>query len=402
MGIGVYFLAYAMVSLTFSVAIFLRLGLGTTVMQSLHIPLYDAQYYIMPSIGAFVLLFTLGERHVEPWSKKQKLLVAVLGIAFTYAVSFAMIGIDNLLSTPLAFILFPAISALLAYSHHRAQKPKSLSVPKKKIMGALIIILFAPYVAALLGANSTLSRVNGMPGDMEKARFVSSYILNTTIWAGQSGIIGTYYSLHRCSSDHLQFSILGVGKCGEMAYAARALFDDLDIESRIVNLPGEDHTFVEAKLNGIWMVVDPGTSSVITREEMAKRRLDDPGGLSCVIAETDQGYVDLTTDYLPMNTDRITIRVTSHCAPVNHARIVFTHTFNGLEQSLRPFYSDLNGTVEFNLGPMDYRTTYGAESYYRISVNGWRAKPTVTSSGSGEHVSLRIEVPDIVASLLFP
>jgi hypothetical protein len=197
--------------------------------------------------------------------------------------------------------------------------------------------------------------------------------------------------------DFAKFLMVGVGSCGEMARAAKTLFDNLGLESRLVSFPGEDHMFVEVKLDGTWLVIDPGYRlNLITREARGSKRLEDIGGLSYVVAYTDQGLIELTPYYVA--TDRIVIRVTDNGEPIANARVVLSHTFMGNKMSLPEFHSNVNGTVELNLGPLTYNNSEiePVEPYYWIYINDQNTKLKVNSTGSGKSIYIEVEMADIL------
>ncbi|MEM3458419.1 MAG: transglutaminase-like domain-containing protein [Candidatus Bathyarchaeia archaeon] len=333
----------------------------------------------------------------------------VLGCAILFSVFmmllirvyYVMLTIGYDFATSLPYVYLPLVSIPVACLYFYFRKPDDFSLSKKKasMISALMLIvtLLAPYVMTYIGISVTLSNARGIRSDIERVKFVSSYVLNSTIWAGgPDGIEGWYVYLHRCSSNFLQFLMLGVGNCGEMAYAAKTLLDNLGIESRIVHLSGEDHMFVEIKFNGTWMVVDPGYSyNLVTREERASKRLAEMGGLSYVVAETGQGLIELTTYYV--TTDKITIRVTEHGEPVINARIIFKHMFHGTEFSLPEFHSGPDGMLTLNLGPSTYNNTgiEPAEPYYRVYVNDRDSNFIVNSTGTGRSFFIEIDLANI-------
>jgi len=401
-----YLEVYFIFSLVFCLTIFLRL-VYTVNVGLIHIVFYDIYYGFMPSIGISILILILLNRQAQKTHKMKKLGVsdhAALFVVFVILIVCVYYGMPNIgygFATSLPYICFPLVSIPVAYLYFHLRKPDDFSLSKKKasIISAimLIITLLAPYVITYTSVSVTLSNAKSIQSDTEKVKFVSSYVLNTTIWAGgPNGIEGWYVYLHRCSSNFLHFLTLGVGNCGEMAYAAKTLFDNLGIESRIVRLPGEDHMFVEIKLNSTWMVADPGYSyNLVTREERASKRLAEMGGLSYVVAETDQGLIELTTYYV--TTDKITIRVADHGEPVINARIVLKHTFHGTEFSLPEFHSGPDGMFTLNLGPLTYNNTRiePAEPYYRVYINDRNSDVVINSTGTSRSFFIEIDLANL-------
>jgi len=282
----------------------------------------------------------------------------------------------------------------MTYLYFNFKKSEYKLLSRKMTAFTLTVVILMPYIATFSGFSLALSAAQSAQSDTDKVEFVSDYVRNVTIsfW-GLKGVEKNYVILHRVSSDFLKFLLVGAGSCGEMAYATKAFFDNLDIESRLVILPGEDHMFVEVKLNGTWLVVDPGYRlNLVTREERGSRRLEELGGLSYAVARTGQGLIELTQYYV--TTDRIVIRVTENGEPVANARIVLRHTFMGNKMSLPEFHSDVNGTIEMNLGPLTYNNSRiePAEPYYWIYVNGQNTEFKVNSMGSGRFVYIEIDL----------
>lgn len=387
-----YLFAYLMISLLFSLVIYMRLAFASN-MKFLNIVLYDVYYYVMPSIAILILLVLLKKGNSRKQSERQFPSVITWTFLMT-TVSLVFFVIDVCFNTPLSYMIFPLIAVPTTCLYINSKKFEGKLLSRKIAAFALTTTVLMPYVATFLGLTSALSVARAAQSNTEKVEFVSDYVrtITTSFW-GLRGIEGRYIIFHRASSDFLKFLIVGAGSCGEMAHATKAFFDNLNLESRIVIFPGEDHMFVEVKLNGTWLVVDPGYGlTLVTREERGSRRLERLGGLSYVVAYTDQGLIELTPYYV--TTDRIVIRVTENGEPIANARIVLKHTFMGKKISLPKLHSDVNGTVEFNLGPLAYNNSKiePAEPYYWIYVNGQNTELKVSSSGSGQSIYVEADL----------
>jgi len=397
--IRLYLFAYLVISLLFSLIVFVRLAFVSNT-KFLNIALYDVYYYVMPSIAIFILWVFLKKANSEKQSERQFPSVIAWTLLIT-AVSLVLFVIDFCFNTPLSYIIFPLIPVPMTCLYFNSKKLESKLLSRKIAAFTLTITIFMPYVAAFSGLNSALSVARAEQSNTERVEFVSEYVrIATTSFWGLGVIEGRYVSFHRASSDFLKFLMVGAGSCGEMAHATKAFFDNLDLESRIVILPGEDHMFVEVKLNGTWLVVDPGYGfNLVTREERGSRRLEELGGLSYVVAHTGQGLIELTHHYV--TTDRIVIRVTENCESIANARIVLKHIFMGNKLSLPEFHSDVNGTVELNLGLLTYNNSKiePAEPYYWIYVNDQNTKLQVSSTGSGKSVYIEVDLADILSEL---
>jgi hypothetical protein len=280
----------------------------------------------------------------------------------------------------------------MTYLYFNSKKSEEKKLLSRKIAAfTLTIIVLMPYTVAFSSFNLALSHARATQDDTDRVELVSDYvrIVATSFW-GLSGIERKYITLHRASTDFWKFLMVGVGSCGEMAHAVKILFDNLNLESRLVSFPGEDHMFVEVKLNGTWLVVDPGYQL-----NLGSRRLEKLGGLSYVVAYTDQGLIELTQYYV--TTDRIVIRVTDNGEPIVNAKIVLSHTFMGNKMALPDFYSNSNGTIELNLGPLTYNNSEvePVEPYYWIYVNDKNTKLKANSIGSGKIVYLEVDLVDV-------
>jgi len=391
-----YLLAYLVISLLFSFIVLMRLVFASN-MKFLNIVLYDVYYYVMPSIAILTLLLLLRKHEAEKRSEWQNFPSVIAWIVSITAISLVLFVIDSGFNTPLSYVIFPVIPVPMTCLYFNSKKSEGKLLSRKMAAFTLTIVILMPYAMAFLGFNSALSVARAAQSNTDRVKFVSEYVrvVTTSFW-GLGGIEGKYVSFHRASSDFLKFLMVGVGSCGEMAHATKALFDHLDLESRLVSFPGEDHMFVEVKLNGTWLVVDPGYRlNLVTREERGSRRLAELGGLSYVVAYTRQGLIELTHFYV--TTDRIVIRVTVNGEPIANAKIVLRHIFMGNEMALPEFHSDANGTIELNLGPLTYNNSKiePAEPYYRIYVNDQDTKLKVNSTGSGKSVYIEVDLADI-------
>jgi hypothetical protein len=202
-----------------------------------------------------------------------------------------------------------------------------------------------------------------------------------------------YVSFHRAEGDYLKYLILGVGACGEMAKATKSALGFLGLESRLVDFPGEDHMFVEVRINATWLVVDPGYRlNLLTREERGNLRLQELGGLSYAFAHTENGFIELTSEYTM--TDSVLVRVTRHGEPLSNARVILQHKFMGSIRKLPPFHTNTNGTVTFHLGPMMYDEASIEPVGYWIYVDEIDTGHNVTSSGTGDLHCIEIDLED--------
>jgi len=393
-----YLLAYLVVSLLFSLTVFVRLVFALN-MEFLNIILYDVYYYVMPSIAILILLALLRKPESKKLAKWESYVFVMASTFFIAVVSWCLLHIDYIFNTPLSYTVFLLIPVSMTCLYFKGKVSEDRLLSKKIAAFSLAFVILMPYTVVFLGVNSNLSVVRAAQSETERIEFVSDYVcaVTTSFWE-LKGFEKQYFILHRASSDFLKFLLVGVGSCGEMAHATKALFDNLDLESRVVSFAGEDHMFVEVKLNGTWAVVDPGYQlNLVTREERGSRRLKELGGLSYVVAYTSHGLIELTQYYV--KTDRIVIRVMDDGEPIANARIVLRHTFMGNEISLPEFRSDANGTIELNLGPMAYNNSKiePAEPYYWIYVNDQNTKVKVESTGSGKFIYIQVDLAVVLS-----
>ncbi|RLF46747.1 MAG: hypothetical protein DRN20_06830, partial [Thermoplasmata archaeon] len=206
------------------------------------------------------------------------------------------------------------------------------------VVFVIVFSFIAPYVSACLGFAYITSTIGETENLWEKATHVSEYVRSITISLWKfDGWKRRYVTWHRADSDFQKYLVVGAGACGEMAYATKMFLDHLHIGSHVASFPGEDHAFVEVRLDNTWLVLDPGYQlNLITREERGQKRLEEMGGLSYVVAYIDQDTVEITQKYVP--TDKIVIKITDNGMPVADAKIVLSHIFMGETKSLPAFY----------------------------------------------------------------
>ncbi|MFA7707861.1 MAG: transglutaminase domain-containing protein [Candidatus Pacearchaeota archaeon] len=93
------------------------------------------------------------------------------------------------------------------------------------------------------------------------------------------------------------------GACGESALLFKAMMDDLNISTRLIKNPGDDHTWTEVNLNGSWIITDPSQGKFnLTIQDM-----NWGFNRSYVYADYSNGTkIDLTNKYNP--TGNLTIK----------------------------------------------------------------------------------------------
>ena len=346
-------------------------------------------YYILPATAFFWLY-----RFLPPWKDPRRWhvlkaysLAIVAGFCYLLIIFPPIFGLPSIVFSYLIFVpdyLFfwiPVLLMLLVY----AKKAIKTVWSKKTMASVFIVAVLMPNLTALACFNSELSAASSIAGDSARVSRISQRVFDTMLTTG----------FLRAQNDFWKFLMVGTGQCGEMSTATVSYLSKLSTEARKVGLPGENHEFVEVKLNGSWWVVDPGyyRGEIITRLERANRRINDVGAISYVVAYVDSSFVELTQEYVP--TDTIIIRVRCAGESLAGAQIILKHLFMSAEWSLPPLYSDGNGTVVLHLGALNYNDDAKQyESYYRICINGKDTGFRATSTGSGQVHAIEIELAD--------
>lgn len=273
------------------------------------------------------------------------------------------------------FLCSPVFAMAILYAKQKDVGKGFLKTRNSFLLVSLLIIMLLPHLMAYVCINILLNRVASMSNEQEKAFFISRRVMNMTAfgWVPEAG------------TDFWKFVLSGAGSCGEMAVVGTRLMNDAGLVARVVAFPGEDHAFIEVKINGEWLVADPGyySGNIMTRLERASKRISEFGAISYVIAPADSSFIELTQEYVP--TDTVIIRVTLGGEPLANAQVVLKHRFMSKEFSLPTFYTDMNGTVTLHLGAMDYNDKAKEyEPYYRIFVEGKDTGFRATSTGTGQ------------------
>jgi len=257
------------------------------------------------------------------------------------------------------------------------------------LVSCITIAILLPNVTTYLSINNLLNQAASISNNWEKASFISGHVIGMTAygWSPRAGM------------DYWKFLLTGAGLCGEMAMAGTNLMNAAGLEARRIVFPGEDHSFIEVNIDGDWLIADPGDygSKLVTRTEMTTRRVGTIGSVSYVAAYTEDSFIELTEQYV--NIDTIVIRITRNGKPLACAQVVLKHRFEDRTVQLpcddRAFHTDINGTVMLRLGKPYYVNKYkGSEEYYWIYVNGQNTNHNVTSTGSGQIQLVEIDLND--------
>jgi len=369
---------YVCLSLALSLFILLRLQVSLFYVKLVNVALYLLTYYVLPAAAFFWFSRFLPLWKGARWRQIFKAYSVAIVAWFFYLLMILppVYGLPSLVPD-YAFFWIPVPLMVLIYA-----KKATKTVWSRKAMAAVVIVaVLMPNLAAFAGLNGELYAASSIAGESGRVSYISQHIRDAEL---------TTWFL-RAQNDFWKFLMAGAGQCGEMSTATVSYLDRLGIEARKVGLPGENHEFVEVKLNGSWWVVDPGYfgGDILSRQERASKRIEDVGAISYVVAYVDSSFVELTQEYVP--TDAIIIRVLREGEPFAGAQMVLTHKFQGNDWSLPPLYTDGNGTVALHLGALNYNSRAGkAESFYRIYINGQSTGQNVTSTGTG--ILQRVEI----------
>jgi len=388
---------YAVSAVLLSVFIFLRLQvLPTTWVKYANIALYFLNYHIIAFLALAWLLSPL-------FSLKQKNLIKQFLLSLSFAamlvLSYLLLMIVSLFGIVPEYmsLSIPIVLVFLVYLvQHKPQKRPSKKIVAPILAGALAFILLIPHVTAFACYNSILFQASTVSNKDDRATFISKIVYDTT--AFDCPFLKEYL---RANRDLQKYLLVGVGACGEMAMVTTIYLKNLGFEARKAGFPGEDHSFIEVKIDDEWRVLDPGyfPSTLLTRSERAADRVNRVGTISYVAAYTESSFIELTPQYV--DTDIITISITNNGEPLADASIILVHTLrydsNAYNVQLPgegfSFYTDANGTVTVHLGKLTYVAPFEkTDPYYWIYVNGQNTGHNVTSTGTGKAQLVEIDL----------
>jgi hypothetical protein len=373
--------AYLCCSVLLSLSILVRLLFTTgIILKVFNIAMYLALFFIIPIIAVLWL-------SKETWRRKLSAKWLFLSLYVFYAIFLAVAFVAPFIPEYLLlWFPVPLMVALYAKWNGSAKglfKRRSIVF----LVSGLVIAVLLPNAAAFVGVDSLMNQTGSMGSEAMKASFLSERVRDMTAFG----------YLPRAETDYWKFLLSGAGQCGEMAVTGVALMKAAGLVARTVVIPGEDHEVIEVWVDGNWLVAAPGDSGglLITRAEMAAKRVEGVGSLSYVVAQTETGFIELTQQY--EGTDTITIVVTRNGEPLADAQVVLKHRFGSLTTQLpcdgREFHTDVNGAVTLHLGKMCYINEFkGSEEYYWIYVNGQNTGHNVTSTGTGQIQSSEIDL----------
>jgi hypothetical protein len=150
------------------------------------------------------------------------------------------------------------------------------------LLALLTIATLLPHLIAYVCVNNFLKQVASWSTEYGKASFISQPVRDMTAFG----------CIPRAGTDFWEFILSGAGSCGEMAMVGTKFMNDAGLVARVISFPGEDHSFIEVKINDEWLVADPGyyAGNIITRSERAGRRISEFGAISYAVALADSSF----------------------------------------------------------------------------------------------------------------
>jgi len=242
----------------------------------------------------------------------------------------------------------------------------------------LAMLIFSSFMVGFFGYEDAIGTTTYLNSIEQKVDFANNY--------AHFHIFPTYQlqdpvTSYRFERNLIGFYNLGFGSCFEMALIEHLLLNQSGVESRIVLIVGEDHTIVEVKINGTWMISDPGLQNIlIPREEFTKKRLNQIGGISLVYVVDTDPPIFITDQYVP--TDLVTIKITKNSLPYSNCTVTLMHYFNYSNFETPKIHPNSEGIIKIKLGDMRNYIIGGVEPFYWVCIDGNKTEYQVTSNGT--------------------
>jgi hypothetical protein len=294
-------------------------------------------------------------------------------------------------SIPLSLLIIAHYKLSLTKRNYRKKAAAILTIIS-------IVLLALPYIAANQGYSAFIDSAkssDNQPGYISQ----SAMQLTGNIYLFQNLVRGNFMS----HDDLTKFLISGAGECGETAMFEQDIFKKLGFEIMEVSFPGEDHAFVEVKINSTWQVIDPGyCMTLVSRSYRASARINETGTISYVTGNEDGKFVELTQEYVP--TDTITVRVTHGSTPIVDASVTLIHQLRygataypvAVPGDAFSFHTGSNGTIVIHLGRIEegsYSTQFSkTDPFFQIYVNGQSTNYKVNSTGTGLNTFILVDL----------
>ena len=380
-------LLYLLASLLLSVSIFLRLQAPPSVwVKYVNIGLFILNYLGGSAVALYYLLTTLTLPKYRSMPKQFSAIFKLIGL-------FAVVSAILMAICPLGILpeyislVIPILLAYFTYLAMLKHDGKFLKTQLPSFIGLILAIsILLPNITVFACQNSVLSQATNINIPSERIEFIASFVRNAST-----------YNIYRSNIDFWKYLLVGTGACLETAIATKTLLNEAGFEAREVSLPGEDHAFVEVKMNDTWMVVDPGYSFLepITREQRAAARIREFGAISYAIAYSGSSFIEVTSSYVP--TDTIIIKVTHGIEPIVNTQVYLVHKFMSrtlqIPDAATSFYTDANGEVTLHIGALTFNENANEyDTCYWVYVNGKNTGYNVTSTGTGIVRSVEIDL----------
>jgi len=383
-------LSYLAISAMLSLLIFLRLNVSPeNWVKNANVTFYFLMYIVCPAIAVWYSITSVINYNKKHPNYKRSLRIYLAYLAVLSAAIFFIVLLLSANGVPIFDWLFLVIPVFLGYFTFVTLNVKTQTFRKKKLvlLGVIFLIsAFLPVGSAFVSQEIVLAHIANVPDSNQKIQVIGDLTRYN---------LGTY-NYFRSSSDYWKYLIVGTGACYEGAMASTTLLKNAGFEARIISLPGEDHVFTEVKINGTWMVIDPGygDTSPVSRQERADARLREMGAISYVVAYTGSNFTELTSQYVP--TDTITIKLTNKGQPLPNAEIYLTHEFQNrslrLPDAEMSFTTNATGEVTLHMGALTYNQNANLyEDYYWVYVNGQKTGYNITSTGTNENRLIAID-----------
>ena len=238
---------------------------------------------------------------------------------------------------------------------------------KKIIIGLLVIIFLLPDAHYIYGFyfydgsedinKTTIEIINNISDDDNKSIAILEWERNNV-----DRIYGKYYIsrfpfliMRRASGDPSWVFFSKYGTCGDFAGLFSEMATYAEIENRLVFCPGEDHEWVEVKINDTWKNADAVWSNLLYDDKRYYERNWSNVSRVYYRDPITNEEVDITRNYSEIGTLIVNI---NDSEGIQNTKIVIQSMYkSNKEQKPRNVISkdsNLNGTNIFQLGANTY------------------------------------------------
>jgi hypothetical protein len=370
--------------------------IGISWIVTLDIILYLVVYFVFPIIFFYGLVPFFSSPN-EQFKTQIWRSIGLIVLFFVFFIFWICATVFRIIPDYITCTL-PLSLLIIAYYKNSQSKRKH-----KRQTVAMLIVIFAvllvlPYFTAYQGYSVLIDSAKS--SDNQPAYISQSTMqLTGNIYLLQNLVRGNFMS----RNDLSKFLMSGAGECGETAMLEQDNFKKLGFDTMEVSFPGEDHAFVEVKINSTWQVIDPGYSmTLVSREYRSSARINETGTISYVTGNSNGSFVELTQDYV--STDTIALRVTNGNTPVKDASVNLVHQLRYGSSSYAvavpgdnfSFHTDSNGTIIIHLGKIcegAYSPEFAkTDPFFQIYVNGQQTNYRVNSTGTGLNTFVGVDL----------